>query len=95
MAISAIALLELAHMLYAPVSRVKHGVEPLLRDLEENPLLHILPLTVEIAREIPGLQAVLRDLADSVIVATARAHGLRLLTSDQRILDSNLVSTIA
>jgi PIN domain nuclease of toxin-antitoxin system len=37
----------------------------------------------------------LRDPADRVIVATARVHGLRLLTSDQRILESHLVSTVA
>jgi PIN domain nuclease of toxin-antitoxin system len=53
-----------------------------------------LPLTVDIAREVMALQSVLRDPVDSVIVATARVHGLRLLTSNQRILDSRLVSTI-
>jgi len=29
-----------------------------------------------------------------LIVTTARVHGLRLLTSDQRIIDANLVSTV-
>jgi predicted nucleic acid-binding protein len=32
--------------------------------------------------------------ADCIIVATARVHGLRLLTSDRRIIESSLVSTV-
>ena len=33
----------------------------------------------------------LRDPGDRVIVATARVHHLRLLTADERIIESNLV----
>jgi PIN domain nuclease of toxin-antitoxin system len=36
----------------------------------------------------------LRDPGDRVIVATARVHRLRLLTSDQRIIESALVPVI-
>jgi PIN domain nuclease of toxin-antitoxin system len=36
----------------------------------------------------------LRDPADAAIVATARVHGLRVVTSDQRIIAVNVVSTI-
>ncbi len=36
----------------------------------------------------------LRDPADRAIVATARIHNLKLLTSDQRIIDSRLVPFI-
>jgi PIN domain nuclease of toxin-antitoxin system len=36
----------------------------------------------------------LRDPADRAIVATARVHRLRLLTADQRIIDSDLVAVI-
>jgi hypothetical protein len=64
------------------------------RLLKESSAHRILPLTVAIAREVSVLQPVLLDPVDCVIVATARVHGLRLLTSDQRILNSNLVSTV-
>jgi PIN domain nuclease of toxin-antitoxin system len=41
-----------------------------------------------------GALMMLRDSADRTIVATARVHRLRLLTSDRRIIDSKLVSVI-
>jgi PIN domain nuclease of toxin-antitoxin system len=94
-AVSAMTLLEIALFARGPQSRFKPGPQEIFRKLEEGSTHRILPLTVEIAREVTVLQAALRDPADSVIVATARVHGLRLLTSDQRILDSNLVSTVA
>ncbi len=56
--------------------------------------LKILPLTIEIARETPPLASVLRDPADCLIVATARVHGLRLLTSDERIVASKLAQIV-
>ena len=93
-AISAITLLELARLATAPRSRLKPGPDEIFRRLEESSTHRVLPLTVDIAREVMALQSVLRDPVDSVIVATARVHGLRLLTSNQRILDSRLVSTI-
>ena len=37
---------------------------------------------------------VLRDPADRAIVATARIHRLRLVTSDQRIVESKLVPVV-
>jgi PIN domain nuclease of toxin-antitoxin system len=36
----------------------------------------------------------LRDPADRAIVATARVHKLRLVTSDERIIESELVPVI-
>ena len=53
-----------------------------------------LPLTFEIAIEAAQLGAALRDPADQAIVATARVHRLRLLTSDERIIDSKLVGVV-
>lgn len=43
--------------------------------------------------EISSL-GILRDPADRVITATARVHGLRLLTSDQRIIEHGLVKVV-
>ncbi len=65
-----------------------------LGELEDSPVFRILPLTIEVAKEVSFLGNSLRDPADRVSVATARVHGLRLLTSDQQIIDANLVSTV-
>jgi PIN domain nuclease of toxin-antitoxin system len=62
--------------------------------LETDPAFEILPITVAVALEFGAMFPVLRDPADTAIAATARAHGLRLMTNDDRIIRSNLVSTI-
>lgn len=64
-----------------------------LQDLNSNLIFRVLPLTHEVAREVAWL-AVLRDPADRAIVATARVHRLRLVTSDQRIANSKLVQVV-
>ena len=93
-AISAITLLEVALLCDGPL-RMKLSLEELFRELEESPVFRILPLTIDIAMEVNSLGATLRDPADRVIVATARVHGLRLLTADRRIIESNVVSVVA
>jgi len=93
LAISAITLLEIAILDREALIRAKISMNDLFSTLEENPVFVILPITIDIAREVAFL-SILRDPADRVIVGTARAHGLRLLTSDQRIVESNVVSTV-
>jgi PIN domain nuclease of toxin-antitoxin system len=93
-AISAITLYELGILPTLGVPRIKGGVEPIFRALTDNPLCQILPITVEIAREIVSVGEALRDPADRAIVGTARIHNLKLLTSDRRIIDSGLVPVI-
>jgi PIN domain nuclease of toxin-antitoxin system len=73
--------------------QTSHTMDYLLGEIEQNPLLQILPITVDIARELSVL-GVLRDPSDRIICATARVHGLRLLTSDQRIIESAFVTTV-
>jgi len=70
------------------------AITQIFEELEANPSLHILPLTIDIAKESSLLGPTLRDTSDCVIVATARVHGLRLLTSDQRIIESKVVSVV-
>ena len=89
---SCISLLEIA--LLASQGKVKLRLDEFFESLQGNPLFRILPLTYEIALEVSSLGSVLRDPADRVIVATARIHRHRLLTSDQRIVESRLVSTV-
>jgi PIN domain nuclease of toxin-antitoxin system len=61
--------------------------------LNSNPVFRILPLTHEVALDV-ALLGVLRVPADRTIAATARVHRLRLVTSDQRIIESKLVQVI-
>ncbi len=93
-AISAITLLEIAMLFSDGPVRIKVGMDELFGELEASPAFRVLPLTIDIAKEVALLGATLRDPADRVIVATARVHGLRLLTSDQRIIESNIVSAV-
>ncbi len=72
---------------------IKISLDDFLQDLNSNPTFRILPLTCEVAREIASL-GILRDPADRAIAATARVHRLRLVTSDQRIIESNLVQVV-
>ena len=94
-AVSAITLLEVATLFSEGSLHVKLSLDELFSELEASPAFRILPLTIDVAKEASFLGTILRDPADRVIVATARVHGLRLLTSDQRILESHLVSTVA
>ena len=93
-AISAITLLEVGRLVTEVRSRFQQTVESLMSELQEDANLTVLPITFEIAAESAKLIA-LRDPADRAIVATARVHRLKLLTSDQKIIDSKLASVVA
>jgi PIN domain nuclease of toxin-antitoxin system len=90
-AISAISLMEIA--ILVSDGRIKSSLDELFEQLQANPVFRIFPLTYEIAAEIAYLGS-LRDPVDRTIVATARVHRLHLVTSDQRIIESNLVPVI-
>lgn len=94
LALSAMTLLEIATLLSQGRTRFKTEPGELLHQLEASPNFTILPITFEIAAETATLAHSLRDPADRAIVATARVHRLRLLTSDQRIISSKLIATI-
>jgi PIN domain nuclease of toxin-antitoxin system len=61
--------------------------------LNANPVFRILPITTEVALEVASLRR-LKDPADRIIVATARVHRFKLVTSDQRIIDSGYAPVI-
>ena len=92
--ISAMTLLEIA-VLDAGRDRFRPNAEAVFRELEASPMIQVLPFTYDIAAEVAALGTALRDPADRAIVATARVHRLRLLTSDQRIIESGLVPVVA
>ena len=88
-AVSAISLLEIAVLGSGERPRLKTSLEEFFQALNSNSNLRILPLTGEVALDVASL-SVLRDPADRAIVATARVHRLRLVTSEQRIIESKL-----
>jgi PIN domain nuclease of toxin-antitoxin system len=94
LAVSAITLLEIAVLFGREEARLKLPARELLAALEPGRGFHVLPLTMEIAAEVAALGDALRDPADRAIVATARVHSLRLLTSDQRIAGSRLAPVV-
>jgi len=91
--VSAITLLEIA-LLGEGRKPIAAGLNDLFHQLDANPAFRIIPLTSDIAQEVSALGGSLRDPMDRVIVATARIHRLRLLTSDQRIAESDLVPVV-
>jgi PIN domain nuclease of toxin-antitoxin system len=93
-AVCAITFVEIAFLLRHGKTRLRIPFEKLLRQIDESPVITVLPLTSEIALDVASLIGSLREPAECTIVATARVHGLRLLTSDQRIIQSKLVPVI-
>ena len=93
MALSAVSLLEIAVLASGERAALKVSLDEFFRDLNSNPAFRILPLTYEVALDVAAL-TVLRDPADRAIAATARVHRLRLVTSDQRTIESKLVPVV-
>ena len=73
-----------------------HEIDVVLRGIEQHPLIRIIRLDAYVARESTMLGTSMQkaDPADQLIVATARVHGLRLVTADDRIRKSGLVPVI-
>ncbi|MEK7405879.1 MAG: type II toxin-antitoxin system VapC family toxin [Acidobacteriota bacterium] len=85
-ALSAISLWELAKMFERGRLEIPAPLELWLEEVETHPLIKILPLTARIVAESIRLgRDFHNDPADQMIVATARCHGLRLVTADERI----------
>jgi PIN domain nuclease of toxin-antitoxin system len=93
-AISAITLLEIAVLFGEGRTRSEIPLDELLDEFDSNAVFQIIPLTVDVAAEVAAIGESLRDPADRAIVSTARVRRLRLVTSDQRIIDSGLVPVV-
>ena len=94
LAVSALTLLEISVMSGLPRSRREVPVRKLLAELESYPIFRFYTVDFDIAAEVASMGDFFRDPADRAIVATARVMKLRLLTSDQRIIDSKLVPIV-
>ena len=91
LAISAITLLQIAVLFGKRGVSRQVPIQELFAALDPGAGFQVIPLDVEIATEVAALGDMFRDPADRTIVATARVHRLRLVTSDQRIIESKLV----
>jgi PIN domain nuclease of toxin-antitoxin system len=76
--------------------RIDIGPQPnnWLREVTEANNLTVLPVTIQIAARAAELHEVLRDPIDCLIAATALTHGVPLVTKDERIQRSGVVTTI-
>jgi PIN domain nuclease of toxin-antitoxin system len=93
-AIASITLWEIAQLIDDGRVKVQGTTERFLESLCQSPGLSVLPITPEVATlafqfppDFP------RDPADRLIGATARAHGMTLVTKDQPIQDCPLIDT--
>ena len=92
--ISAITLWELALLAAHGRIKPKGPLDAWLADMVSPPI-EVLPITPEIAAAGAQLGSKFhKDPADRIIVATARCHGLKLVTSDERIRDWGGVSVV-
>ena len=95
MGVAAITLWEIAKLVQLRRMEFDRPLGAILREIEGHPMLRIIRLDGDVARESTMLGDRLRgDPADQLIVATARVHGLRLVTADERIRRSGTVPVI-
>lgn len=91
--VSAMSLWEIAKLAALGRLDALENVNDFLEQLELDRRFTILPLTAKIAVDSTLLGARFpNDPGDQIIAATARCHGLTLLTADQRIIDSGVVA---
>jgi PIN domain nuclease of toxin-antitoxin system len=93
--VAAISLWEIAKLVELRRLQFDQELDIVLRSIEDHPMLRVIRLDGSVARESTRLGRGMRgDLADQLIVATARVHGLRLVTSDERIRRADAVPVV-
>ncbi len=94
-AIASITLWEIARLIDAGRVVVRGSTETFLKLILQRPGLFVLDLSPEIAALAfqfpPDLP---KDPADRISAATARAHGLLLVTKDRSLQESPLLRTL-
>lgn len=95
LAIASITLLEVAWLFAHGRIRAAGSVSSSVRDILDASRASVLEITPEVAATAVQLpQSLPADPADRLIVATAVAHALSLVTRDARILDSGVCRTV-
>lgn len=91
--VASISLWEIAKLAERGRLKLQRAVDSCLQDIETSDLVEVLPLSARVAAESTRLGASYpSDPADQIIGATARCHGLALLTADERITDSGVIA---
>lgn len=93
--VAAISLWELARLFWQGQVQGRGGVEASVRALLDESGAEVKPITPEIAAlawQFP--EDFPHDPADRLIAATARAEGMTLITRDERIRQSRLLTTL-
>lgn len=92
LAISDVTLQEVGLLLNAGRISFSSSPSTVLGSLLDH--VTVLPITLEIALSAPSLKLPHGDQFDRIITATAKAHGLTLITRDANITDSGVVPTL-
>jgi PIN domain nuclease of toxin-antitoxin system len=93
--VAAVTLWEIAKLAERGRIQLAQTVDVILAAVERHRTITVLPITARIALESTRLGDRLpSDPTDQLIVATARVHGLQLLTADERIRKSGAVPVI-
>ena len=94
-AVADITLWEIASLLERGRVKLALPLDEWLARATAPPRVERVGITPAIAREMVDLpRARDWDPADRILVATARVHGVPLVTSDSRIVDSELVPVV-
>lgn len=93
--LSAISLWEIAKLVERGRFKLARSIDDSLEQLETSALITVLPLSGRVAIESTRLGARFHaDPIDQIIAATARCHGLTLLTVDAQIIESGVVAVL-
>lgn len=93
--LSAITLWEIAKLVERGRIELGQSLDEGLAEVESSAMFTVLPLTARVAVESTRLGTRFpRDPVDQLIVATARCLGLTLLTADEHIIASGVVSVL-
>jgi PIN domain nuclease of toxin-antitoxin system len=94
-AIASITLWELALLFAKGRLRGAGTIEASIREIVERARVQVLEITPEIADLAMAFpEHYPKDPGDRLIGATARSHGLTLITHDERILSNPLIRTV-
>jgi len=93
--VSEISFWEVASLIERGRLRLAMELDQWLEAASAEPLIRRCGISPAIARELVSLTSTRDwDPADRVLVATARVLGAKLVTSDSRIIDAELVATV-
>jgi PIN domain nuclease of toxin-antitoxin system len=94
--LSAVSVLEIARLLYFGKLRFAKPLKEWIRDSMQAMVASPIEITHEIAAEAYSLPGDLHgDPADRILVATARIHGMTLVSADERLLRYRHVNSIS